>query len=69
VAVSNDPGKAWGCGPGDSDSPLRHDANIIETLASRGQLHLVGAVLEPVPVSAFALIMRESTLAHSFRVL
>jgi alcohol/geraniol dehydrogenase (NADP+) len=40
-------------------------AAIIETLAPRGRLHLVGAVLEPVPVSAFALITAQRVISGS----
>lgn len=38
---------------------------IIETLAPKGRLHLVGAVLEPIPVSAFSLIMGQKSISGS----
>jgi uncharacterized zinc-type alcohol dehydrogenase-like protein len=38
---------------------------IITSLAPRGKLHLVGAVLEPIPVSAFALIMGAKSISGS----
>ncbi len=40
-------------------------AAIINTLAPRGRLHLVGAVLEPIPVAAFSLIMAQRSLSGS----
>jgi uncharacterized zinc-type alcohol dehydrogenase-like protein len=38
---------------------------VIETLAPRGRLHFVGAVLEPVPVEAFSLIMAQRVISGS----
>jgi len=43
---------------------LNWDA-IINTLAPNGRLHIVGAVLEPIPVSAFALIMQQRRVSGS----
>lgn len=40
-------------------------AAIIDTLAPKGRLHLVGAVLEPVPVAAFSLIMAQRSVSGS----
>jgi uncharacterized zinc-type alcohol dehydrogenase-like protein len=38
---------------------------FISALAPRGRLHLVGAVLEPVPVGAFSLIMGQKSVSGS----
>lgn len=38
---------------------------IIETLAPRGRLHFVGAVLQPIPVEAFSLIMAQRVISGS----
>jgi uncharacterized zinc-type alcohol dehydrogenase-like protein len=38
---------------------------IIGTLAPNGRLHVVGAVLEPIPVAAFSLIMQQRSLSGS----
>ena len=38
---------------------------MIGTLAPNGRLHLVGAVLEPFPVAAFALIMQQRSISGS----
>lgn len=38
---------------------------ILSTLAPRGRLHFVGAVLEPIPVPAFALIGGQKSLSGS----
>jgi uncharacterized zinc-type alcohol dehydrogenase-like protein len=38
---------------------------IIGTLAPNGRLHFVGAVLEPIPVAAFALIMQQRSVSGS----
>jgi uncharacterized zinc-type alcohol dehydrogenase-like protein len=38
---------------------------IMATLAPRGRLHFVGAVLEPIPVTAFALIEGQKSLSGS----
>ena len=38
---------------------------ILGTLAPRGRLHVVGAVLEPIPVPAMSLIMGEHSISGS----
>lgn len=38
---------------------------LISTLAPNGRLHIVGAVLEPIPVAAFDLIMAQRTITGS----
>jgi len=38
---------------------------MIATLAPNGRLHLVGAVLEPVPVSVFSLMMQQRSVSSS----
>lgn len=38
---------------------------ILSTLAPRGRLHFVGAVLEPIPVPAFALIGGQKSISGS----
>src|SRR5262247_2803389 len=38
---------------------------MIGTLAPNGRLHLVGAVLEPIPVAAFSLIMGQRSVSGS----
>jgi uncharacterized zinc-type alcohol dehydrogenase-like protein len=38
---------------------------LINTLAPNGRLHIVGAVLEPIPVSAFSLIMQQRSVSGS----
>jgi alcohol/geraniol dehydrogenase (NADP+) len=38
---------------------------IIGTLAPNGRLHVVGAVLEPIPVAAFSLILQERSVSGS----
>jgi alcohol/geraniol dehydrogenase (NADP+) len=38
---------------------------IINTLAPNGRLHVVGAVLEPIPVSAFSLIAQQRSVSGS----
>ena len=43
---------------------LEWDA-IIGTLAPNGRLHLVGAVLEPIPVAAFSLIAQQRSVSGS----
>lgn len=40
-------------------------AAIIETLAPKGRLHLVGAVLEPVPVAVFSLLPGQKSVSGS----
>lgn len=44
--------------------PLNWNA-YIDTLAPRGRLHFVGAVLEPIPVGAFSLIMAQRQVSGS----
>ena len=44
--------------------PLDWDA-MINTLAPNGRLHLVGAVLEPIPVAAFSLILQQRSVSGS----
>src|SRR4029077_5022718 len=44
--------------------PLDWDA-MIGTLAPNGRLHVVGAVLEPIPVAAFSLIARQLSVSGS----
>ncbi len=44
--------------------PLDWDA-LFATLAPKGHLHVVGAVLEPIPVHAFSLISGETGLSGS----
>jgi uncharacterized zinc-type alcohol dehydrogenase-like protein len=38
---------------------------LIGTLAPNGRLHVVGAVLEPIPVAAFSLIMGQRSISGS----
>jgi uncharacterized zinc-type alcohol dehydrogenase-like protein len=38
---------------------------IVGSLAPRGRLHIVGAVLEPIPVSAFPLILAQRSISGS----
>jgi uncharacterized zinc-type alcohol dehydrogenase-like protein len=44
--------------------PLDWDA-MIGTLAPNGRLHVVGAVLDPIPVAAFSLIMQQRAISGS----
>src|SRR5580765_586723 len=44
--------------------PLDWDA-MIGTLAPNGRLHVVGVVLEPIPVAAFSLIMGQRNISGS----
>lgn len=44
--------------------PLDWDA-MIASLAPNGRLHVVGAVLEPIPVAAFSLIMAQRSISGS----
>ena len=46
------------------NAPLDWGA-VIETLAPKGRLHLVGAVLEPIPVAAMSLIMSQRSISGS----
>jgi len=39
--------------------------SLIGTLAPKGRLHVVGAVLEPIPVSAMSLIMTQRSVSGS----
>ena len=48
----------------DSRGPRTNQA-VIGTLAPNGRLHFVGAVLEPIPVAAFSLIMGQRSLSGS----
>jgi uncharacterized zinc-type alcohol dehydrogenase-like protein len=38
---------------------------LIETLAPGGRLHVVGAVLDPIPVAAFSLILQQRNISGS----
>jgi alcohol/geraniol dehydrogenase (NADP+) len=38
---------------------------ILNSLAPRGRLHVVGAVLEPIPVSAFSLLVAQKGISGS----
>jgi uncharacterized zinc-type alcohol dehydrogenase-like protein len=38
---------------------------IIGTLAPNGRLHVIGAVLEPIPVSVFSLMMQQRSVSSS----
>jgi uncharacterized zinc-type alcohol dehydrogenase-like protein len=38
---------------------------LIASLAPNGRMHVVGAVLEPIPVSVFPLIMRQASVSAS----
>jgi alcohol/geraniol dehydrogenase (NADP+) len=44
--------------------PLDWDA-LISTLAPNGRLHVVGAVLEPIPIAAFSLILQQRAVSGS----
>lgn len=44
--------------------PLDWDS-LIAALAPNGRMHVVGAVLEPIPVSVFPLIMRQASIGAS----
>jgi uncharacterized zinc-type alcohol dehydrogenase-like protein len=46
------------------NAPLDWDA-VINALGPHGRLHNVGAVLEPIPVSAFALILQQRSVSGS----
>ena len=46
------------------NAPMDWDA-MIGALAPNGRLHVVGAVLEPIPVSAFSLIMQQRSVSGS----
>lgn len=47
-----------------ANAPLDWNA-IIKALAPKGRLHVVGAVLEPIPVAAFALISGQKEISGS----
>jgi alcohol/geraniol dehydrogenase (NADP+) len=47
-----------------ANAPLDWDA-LLGALAPNGRLHLVGAVLEPIPVGAFSLIAGQKSLSGS----
>lgn len=47
-----------------ANAPLDWDA-ILATLGPKGRLHFVGAVLEPVPVPVFSLIMGQKEVSGS----
>lgn len=47
-----------------ANAPLDWPA-MIATLAPKGRMHIVGAVLEPVPVAAFSLIMGQRSISGS----
>ena len=40
-------------------------AGLLETLAPNGILHVVGAVLEPMPIPAFPLMLGQKSIAGS----
>jgi uncharacterized zinc-type alcohol dehydrogenase-like protein len=44
--------------------PLDWDA-MVNCLAPNGRLHVVGAVLEPIPVGAFSLIVKQRSVSGS----
>ncbi len=46
------------------NAPLAWDA-YVGALAPKGRLHVVGAVLEPIPVGAFGLIMTQRSISGS----
>lgn len=46
------------------DVPIDWEAHV-GLLAPRGRLHVVGAVMEPIPVGAFSLIMTERAISGS----
>ena len=46
------------------DVPLDWSA-LIDTLAPQGRLHIVGGVLEPIPVAAFSLITGQRSISGS----
>jgi uncharacterized zinc-type alcohol dehydrogenase-like protein len=47
-----------------ANASLDWDA-ILAALTPRGRLHFVGAVLEPIPVGAFSLIMKQKSISGS----
>jgi uncharacterized zinc-type alcohol dehydrogenase-like protein len=47
-----------------ANAKLDWDA-VIGTLAPNGRLHIVGAVLEPIPVGVFSLIMQQRAISGS----
>jgi uncharacterized zinc-type alcohol dehydrogenase-like protein len=40
-------------------------STLVATLAPNGRLHIVGAVLEPIPIAAFDLIMTQRIITGS----
>ena len=38
---------------------------LLKTLKPNGRMHVVGAVLEPMPISAFDLIMKQKSVSGS----
>lgn len=70
VVSSRDSGAIKGLGGGFDllistvNVPLDWDA-LVNTLAPNGRLHVVGAVLEPIPVAAFSLIMKQRSISGS----
>lgn len=38
---------------------------LLDTLGPKGRLHLVGAVLEPIPISVFSLMMQQRSISAS----
>ena len=38
---------------------------IIRTVAPNGRMHVIGAVLEPIPVSVFSLMMQQRSVSSS----
>ncbi len=44
--------------------PLDWDA-LLQTLAPNGRMHVVGAVLEPIPVPVFSLLTRQASVSSS----
>lgn len=47
-----------------ANAPLDWDA-LLAALGPNGRLHLVGAVLEPIPVQAFSLILQQKSVSGS----
>jgi uncharacterized zinc-type alcohol dehydrogenase-like protein len=47
------------------ESPCLETIRFLGTLAPNGRLHVVGAVLEPIPVAAFSLIPQQRSVSGS----
>ena len=47
-----------------ANAPLDWDA-LLATLGPKGRLHVVGAVLQPIPVQAFSLMMAQKSVSGS----